>query len=428
MGHHPITPRLVGFWVGGVPKKVKEMSALEVGRLKESGLHAVGGVAGLCLQVLDSGARSWILRLTVGGKRREMGLGGFPDVPLADARRRAREEREKADQGVDPIAARKAASGALRAQRAKAITFKQAAEAYIKAHEPTWRNAKHAEQWSNTLASTYPKIGSLSVADIELAHVLSVLEPMWRTRTETATRLRGRIESVLDWATARGHRDGLNPARWRGHLDKLLPAPAKIMKPKHLPAVAVADVGAFMAELRQQASMGAKALEFVILTAARSGEVRGATWEEIDLAEAVWTVPGERMKAAKEHRVPLSPQAVKLLKALPRHAETPYVFPAPRGGQMSDMTLVAVMRRMGREEVPHGFRSTFRDWVAECTNYPNEVAEMALAHVIANKVEAAYRRGDLFDKRRRMMHEWAAFCAKAGGSAGKVIPMKKTAA
>ncbi|HEY8710914.1 MAG TPA: integrase arm-type DNA-binding domain-containing protein [Burkholderiaceae bacterium] len=406
-----------------MPRKSKELSALEVARLAEPGLHFVGGVAGLAMQVQPSGARSWVLRFSVAGKRREMGLGGFPDVTLADARRRAREEREKADKGTDPIAERKAAASQLRAERARAFTFKASALAYIEAHEPGWRNAKHADQWRNTLASTYPAIGAMQVRDVGLPQVLKVLEPIWRTKTETASRLRGRIESVLDWATARGYRDGLNPARWKGHLDHLLPAPGKIMKTGHHAAVAVGEVGAFMQALRAQPGVGARALEFVILTAARSGEVRGATWSEVDLDAAMWTVPGERMKAGKEHRVPLSGAALELLRQLPRMAGTDLVFPAPRGGVMSDMTLVAVVRRMEVDAVPHGFRSTFRDWCSERTNYAREVAEMALAHSIGDKVEAAYRRGDLLEKRAVMMSEWAAFLAKPEADA-KVIPMQ----
>lgn len=406
-----------------MPRKVKELSALEVGRLSEAGLYFVGGVAGLALQVQPTGARSWVLRFSIAGKRREMGLGGFPDVTLADARRRAREEREKADKGTDPIAERKAAASRLRAEQSKAFTFKASASAYIEAHEPGWRNAKHAEQWRNTLASTYPIIGALQVRDVGLPQVLAVLQPIWTTKTETASRLRGRIESVLDWAIARGYREGLNPARWKGHLDHLLPAPGKITRVGHHAAVPVGEVGAFMQALRAQQGMGARALEFVVLTAARSGEVRGAQWAEIDLDAAMWTVPGERMKAGKEHRVPLSDAALALLQAAPRIAGTELVFPAPRGGALSDMALVAVMRRMEVKAVPHGFRSTFRDWCSERTNYTREVAEMALAHTIGDKVEAAYRRGDLLEKRRQMMDDWAEFLSH-GGARNAVIPIK----
>lgn len=410
-----------------MPRKSKELSALEVGRLAEPGLHFVGGVAGLAMQVQPSGARSWVLRFSVAGKRREMGLGGFPDVTLADARRRAREEREKADKGTDPIHARKAAASLLRAELAKAITFKSAALAYIEAHESGWRNAKHAEQWRNTLASTYPTIGALQVRDVGLPQVLAVLEPIWKVKTETAKRLRGRIESVLDWATARDYREGLNPARWKGHLDHLLADPNKIMKQGHHAALPIGEVGAFMAALRLQAGSGARALEFAILTAARSGEVRGATWAEIDTDTATWTVPGERMKAGVEHRVPLSADALKLLEDIPRMAGTDLVFPAPRGGKLSDMTLVAVMRRMAVDAVPHGFRSTFRDWASERTAYPSHVAEMALAHAIGNKVEAAYRRGDLFEKRRLMMDDWMKFLAKAETRGGVIDLQSKRA-
>jgi integrase len=402
------------------------MSALEVARLATPGLHFVGGAAGLAMQVQPSRARSWVLRFSIAGRRREMGLGGFPDVPLADARRRAREEREKADKGVDPIAHRNAAARALRAELAKAFTFKQAALAYIEAHESGWRNAKHAEQWRNTLTSTYPILGDLQVREVMLPHVLAVLQPIWKTKTETASRLRGRIESVLDWAAARGYRDGPNPARWKGHLDHLLPAPSKIMKSGHHAAVPVDGVAAVIAALRTQDTIGAKALEFAILTAARSGEARGARWSEIDLDAALWLVPAERMKAGKPHRVPLSKTALRLLRSLPRLASTDLVFPAPRGGLLSDMTLVAVLRRMQVPAVPHGFRSTFRDWCAERTNFPREVAEMALAHTIGDKVEAAYRRGDLLEKRAHLMQAWADFCGHS--SSREVLPFPSRAA
>lgn len=340
-----------------------------------------------------------------------MGLGGYPDVTLAGAREAARRAREKVKAGVDPIEEARAARSGLRAAQASALTFEQASRAYIASHEAGWRNAKHAQQWRNTLESyAYPLVGSLLVRDVALPHVISVLEPIWRTKTETASRLRGRLEQVLDWSAARGLRDGPNPARWRGHLDKILPRPSKVARPGHHAALQLDGMPDFMERLRAVAGMGARALEFAILTAARSGEVRGATWAELDLSTAVWKVPAERMKSGKEHRVPLSHAALMLLKGLPRMAGEEWVFPSARGGQLSDMTLTAVLRRMQVDAVPHGFRSTFRDWCSERTDYPNEVAEMALAHAIGDKVEAAYRRGDLFDKRRRMMDDWALFC------------------
>ena len=395
-------------------RKAKELGALAVSRLTAPGLHFVGGVSGLALQVLQGGGRTWILRATMGGRRRDMGLGGYPDVPLADARAAARKAREQIKAGLDPIEEARAEANSRRANQAKNITFKQAALAYIASHEAGWRNNKHAKQWRNTLdAYAYPVIGSIMVRDVDLTHVLAVLTPIWSTKTETATRVRGRIEHVLDRATALGHRDGLNPARWKGHLDKLLPRPSKIARIKHHIALPLAELGPFMKRLREAKSIGARALEFLILTAGRSGEVRGATWAEIDLEAAVWTVPPDRMKAGREHRVPLSPEALTLLKALPRFAGTNLIFPAPRGGALSDMALTAVLRRMKADAVPHGFRSTFRDWASELTNYPRDAAEMALAHAIGDKVEAAYRRGDLFDKRRRMMADWATFCGKS---------------
>ena len=295
----------------------------------------------------------------------------------------------------------------------------------------TWRPTKQdgatpSSQWRNTLKKiAYPVMGHLLVRDVQLAHVLQVLEPIWKTKTETASRLRGRIELVLDWAAARGFRESQNPARWRGHLDKLLPAPGKIIKRKHYDALAADEMGEFMRRLRQQAGTGARALELAVLTAARSGEVRGARWREFDLSAGVWVVPGERMKAGKEHRVPLTPAALMLLKGLLRYENNELLFPSRTGGLVSDMTLTAVLRRMGVEAVPHGFRSTFRDWAAERTSYPNEVCEMALAHSIGDKVEAAYRRGDLFEKRRRLMRDWANFCAAVQPSSVDVVPIKR---
>ena len=411
-----------------MPKLAREMAALEVSKITTPGLYFVGVVPGLALQVTPAGARSWSLRAVVGGKRREMGLGGYPAVTLAMAREKAREARELIVKGIDPIQRQQEAQSALRASMAAALTFKECADRYIKAHRAGWKNAKHAQQWRNTLEQhAYPVMGELLVRDVKLPQVLAVLEPIWTTTNETAVRVRGRIELVLDWAAARGLRDGLNPARWRGHLDKLLPKPSKVNNREHHAALPVAEVGAFMVRLRAAEGMGARALEFVILTAARSGEVRGATWAEIDRDTKVWTVPAGRMKAGKEHRVPLSAEALALLDALPRMAGTELVFPAPRGGMLSDMTLAAVLRRMKVEAVPHGFRSTFRDWAAERTNYPRDVAEMALAHAIGDKVEAAYRRGDLFEKRSRMMTDWAKFLAVVE-SKGEVIPMRGQAA
>lgn len=412
-----------------MPKKANELGPLQVSRLKDRGLHPVGGVAGLRLQVSPSGARSWILRATAGGKRIEKGLGGYPDVTLARAREKARQARDQIEAGVNPIETAKLAKSALRAAVAAAWTFDECSAEYIKAKAPEWSNAKHAAQWTATL-KTYasPAMGHLLARDIGLPHVLDVLRPIWTTKTETATRVRARLEAVLDWAATNGYREGLNPARWKGHLDNLLPKASKVAKEEHHAALPVGSVGAFMAELRKLEGMGARALEFAILTAARSGEVRGAKWAEIDKDTAVWTIPAERMKMRKEHRVPLSDQALELLGTLPRVKDVDLVFPAPRGGQLSDMTLSAVLRRMKVPAVPHGFRSTFRDWCSENTNYPRDVAEMALAHAIGDKVEAAYRRGDLFNKRTKMMQAWADFCGQMPKAATNVTPIRKNRA
>jgi len=392
----------------------RELGALAVKRLTAPGFYPVGVVPGLALQVTPSGARSWILRAMVHGKRRDMGLGGYPAVALADAHRLAREAREKIAKGEDPLAERRMAADRARAEVAGALTFKRCAQGYIASHSAGWKSAKHAQQWTNTLETyAYPVLGDLLVRDVERPHVLAVLEPIWTTKTETATRLRSRLELVLSYAMQRGYRpEGLNPARWRGGLDKLLPPPNKVAKVVHHAALPVNEMPAFMTKLRAAGGMGARALEFAILTAGRSGEVRGATWAEIDLAAAAWLVPAARMKAGRAHRVPLSAPALALLRALPRGDDpAALIFPSTKdpAQALSDMTLSAVLRRLKAPAVPHGFRSTFRDWAAERTNYPNEVAEMALAHTIENKAEAAYRRGDMFERRAAMMAEWAAF-------------------
>jgi integrase len=399
-----------------MPRKAKELSALEVRRLSRPGRWSVGGVDGLALQVTGSGARSWVLRLSLAGKQREMGLGSFPSVPLAEAREKARAYRAKAEQGADPISVRRAAHSAAAAERDSQQSFASVAAQYIAQHADSWKNKKHEAQWVSTLR-TYaePVIGSLFVRDINTAHVIKVLEPMWTSKTETATRVRSRVELVLDFASARGLREGPNPARWRGNLDAALPKPSRLATVRHHPAVAVADIASFMKRLRVQQGMGARALEFAILTAARSGEVRGAVWAEVDFAGSLWTVPALRMKSGREHRVPLSEPALKLLRSLPKGAPADTVFPGSRG-QLSDMSLTAVLRRMGVDATVHGFRSTFRDWSSEHTNHTSEVAEMALAHAVGDKVEAAYRRGDLFEKRLLLMSDWAAFLGdeKAG--------------
>ena len=356
-----------------------------------------------------------------------MGLGGYPDVTLADARDAARAARAKISGGRDPIAEARAARSALVASLAAARTFSQCSAAYIQAKSPEWANAKHAAQWASTLA-TYadPVIGHLLVRHVDTPQVLAILEPIWLTKTETATRVRSRLENVLDWAIARGFREAPNPARWKGHLAHMLAAPQKASRVRHHPALSAESIGSFMNALRLAEGMPARALEFAILTATRSGEVRGARWAEIDLDEKVWVIPAERMKTRREHRVPLSTAAVRLLRALPRDHEL--IFPSPSGQQLSDLTLSAVTRRMGADAVPHGFRSTFRDWAAEKTSYPDHVAEQALAHAVGDKVEAAYRRGDLFKKRRALMEDWAKFCSRVYSKDSKVArPIAKSA-
>lgn len=394
-----------------MPKRAKELSALEVGRLTEPGNHPVGGIPGLYLYVNEGDGKSWILRTMVGTRRRHIGLGGFPAVTLAQAREKARRARDEVEVGVDPVEKRRNAAIALRAEQAQHTSFEEATARFLLSQGDVWKNSKHRAQWQSTIETyAFPTIGKLEVREISHHHLLRVLEPIWRTKTETASRLRGRIERILDWAAVHGLREGANPARWKGHFDKLLPAPAKVQKVVHHRALALGSVPSFMKALALRDGVSARALEFCILTAARSGEVRGACWKEIDLVSGLWTVPAERMKAGQEHRVPLSEPALKLLRKISPISGDSLLFPGSKGQQLSDMSLSAVLKRMNVDAVPHGFRSTFRDWVGEMTNFPRELAEQALAHTLDNKVEAAYRRGDAVEKRRTMMTSWATFC------------------
>ena len=404
-----------------------KLTALSVSRAKRRGYLADGG--GLYLQISESGAKSWVFRYRKAGRLREMGLGAVHSLGLAVARKRATECRKLRLDGQDPIEERQAGRLKAKLDAARSMTFQQCAEAFVSAHKASWKNAKHTAQWTSTLATyAYPFFGKLSVHTIDVGLVLKALGPIWHTKTETASRLRQRIEAVLDWATASGHRQGDNPARWRGHLDKLLPQRGRVQKVQHHAALPYAEAGAFMAKLREQESTSALALEFLILTAARTGEVIGATWDEIDLNECVWTIPAHRMKAGKEHRIPLSKPALAILKRLPKDNRDGFVFPGGKTSKpLSNMALLALLARMGRTDLTvHGFRSTFRDWAAERTNFPREVAEQALAHSLRDKVEAAYRRGDLFEKRRHLGEAWAKFCAQPI-SAGAVISITRPA-
>lgn len=419
-----------------MPRVAEELTALDVKRLTHPGgkrnvLFSVGGVPGLHLQVTPKDGRSWVLRATVGTLRRDIGLGGFPGVTLSQARDKARDARAKIEIGLDPVEERKAAKAALITAQRRGMTFAKAVEHYLAAKLDAFKNAKHRQQWENTLAAhAIPDLGKMLVQDIATQDVLRVLQPLWTDRTETASRLRGRIEAVLSWATVAGHRTGDNPARWAGNLKELLPAPSKVATEGNHPALALDDAPRWFAALQSREGFGARALELLALTATRSQEVRGALWDEVDLEKALWIIPGARMKMGKEHRIPLSARALALLKALPRLESIPLVFPAARGGMLSDMTLSATMKRMHesalaeggagfldrtskRPAVPHGMRSCFRDWAAERTNFPGEMAEVALAHKISNAVEASYRRGDMIEKRRRMMGEWGEFLSEA---------------
>jgi integrase len=409
------------------------LTALKVEKAKKPGMYADGG--GLYLRVTPEGTKNWVLRFMIDRRPRWMGLGPVSLYGLQEARAKALDARRLRHEGIDPIDARRAQRARQRLDAAKAITFAECAESYVASHRAGWRNDKHASQWPATLA-TYaePIIGALPVQAVDTGLVLKVIEPIWTEKPETANRLRGRVERILDWAKVRGYRDGENPARWRGHLDKLLPARAKVRRVEHHAALPFPDLPSFLVALRDEEGMAARALEFLILTAARTGEVIGAQWGEIDMGERTWTIPADRMKAGKEHRVPLCERALEILAEL-KAAEgaadiggQPVFTGAKRGRPLSNMAMLMTLRRMKRGDLTaHGFRATFKTWAAECTSVQNEIIEAALAHTLGGKVEQAYMRGDLFEKRRRLMEQWGTFCTTVPveGSRGNVAPIRR---
>jgi integrase len=417
-----------------MPKIAEEKSALAVKRLKAPGLHAVGGAPGLRLQVTAAGAKSWVLKFSLAGRRREMGLGGFAGVTLAEARQKAKAARDLLDRGVDPVAEREAARSAELAERTAQITFQKAFERFVVAHAPVWTNAKHRWQWEQTIvAHALPTLGPMLVKDILPRHVVAVIEPLWYERNETANRLRGRIEKILGWAKARGFMSNPeNAARWKANLEHMLPSPSVVQTPEQQPSVQIDEMNACMTAIRAKAGMAWRCLELIALTAVRSGEARGARWSEFDLDGKSWNIPAERMKAKKPHRVILSDQAVTLLESLPRHEKLDIVF--FKGDDfLHEQSLNVMFKRLGfldksgRVATPHGLRSTFKVWASERANFENIVSEMALAHAIESKVEAAYRRGDLAQKRAKLMAAWANFVDTPVAAKGNVVAIRKPA-
>lgn len=415
----------------------KALTPLQVKNAK-AGRHADGD--GLYLLVKESGTRSWVFRYMINGKARDLGLSRCPEalalmqrtgaaeLTLAQARDVATIYRSKVKSKIDPLAERDAAAKKAasdeQAKKAAQVTFQEAAETFLASKEGSWRNLKHRQQWHNTLSTyAHPKIGAMPVGAVETPHVLSVLEPIWRAKPETAKRLQGRIEAILDAARVRGYRTGENPARWRGHLAQILPARSYLSRGHHR-AMPYATVPTFLNDLRQNVSMAALALEFTILTAARTGEVLGATWDEVDFEKAVWTIPATRMKAGREHRVPLSLAALAVLKTSQMLSER-WLFKGMRGGPLSGMAMAMVLRRRGMDVTVHGFRSAFRDWAAETTAYPHDVCEAALAHTVGDKTVAAYFRSDLFEKRRRLMEDWARYCSAPADATGDIVPLRQ---
>jgi integrase len=433
-----------------MPKIAKPLNDLQVRRITRIGWHAVGGVAGLLLQVrkpANEGAqipRSWILRVKVGDQRQPIGLGSYPQVSLADAREQAGKLVIEARQGINLKAKKRAQRSSIMVAAAKNRTFKECAEAYMDAHSSDYTSDKHRKQWPATLVTyAFPIIGNMLVSDIVMRDVRNVLEQetvvnpktkgkLWYVKTETAKRLLGRIKTVLDYATVNEYRSGTNPAQWAGYLSTQLPSPKKLQKKEHHPAVPYQQIGDFMSKLRSNPSISAKALEFLILTSVRSGSVRQAEWSEIDYEKALWVIPAEHTKARQEHRVPLQPKAITLLKSLPILAGSKIIFPSPKGKALSDMALSQLMKGMRErgeltiEGVPHGFRSTFRDWAAEQTAYSDEIRKAASGHTVGDAVKEAYQRTDLLDKRRNLMNEWSNFLDKLTPTQStKVTPIRK---
>lgn len=427
------------------PKKASELTAKQVRDFKETGSHAVGGVAGLILQIKSPYAKSWILRTKIGDRRVHIGLGGFPDVSMADAREKARELKNLIKQGIDPLAEKKASKLAMMQAQARAVTFEEIAKQTHLVKKQEYKNHKHSNQWITSLENyAFPILAKMPIDEIETADVLAVLKPIWTTKTETATRVRQRIAAAFDHATAAGFRTKPNPAAWKGNLEPLLPSPEKLKKRQgrannHHPALPIDDIQRFMSKLQKRAGTGARALEFTILTAARSGEIRGATWDEIDIKEKVWRLSAERMKAEKAHTVPLSDAAIKLIMFMPR--ESKHIFPSSKGGELSDATLAATIKRMhedeaiagnqgfidpanGRTATPHGFRSTFKDWTRQKNRFPDEWSELALAHVNNDATRSAYARNELLDERAEMMQAWSDFIY-GKYSDKNVVPLKK---
>jgi|SRR5690554_821387 len=412
-----------------MPKKVRELSATEVRRLKHAiskttgkaynALHPVGGVAGLLLQVTPSGAKSWIYRTRIGTKRRSIGLGGFPDVSLAQARDKAREMREQIAQGIDPVEERQTIRREVIATQLSTVTFEKAMTDYIAMKSKEFKNPRQGQQWTYTLTKyALPFIGDVPVRDIDLQHIKSVLDPIWETKTETANRVRSRIENILGWCAIHEYRSAENPARWTGYLSEIYQSPSKIKTRKHFKAMPVDSMPGFIKDLKKRKGTAARALEFLILTAARTNEVigdkrvdkPGITWQEVDLDNKVWTVPAERMKSGRVHRVPLSDTAISIIKGMGEGAPTDLIFPSTLGGIPSDNFLTSLMKRMDQKATVHGFRSTFKDWARERTAYADEVSELALAHIHDDATRAAYARSELIEKRRLLMADWERYC------------------
>src|SRR5215471_16676445 len=406
-------------------RTLNRLSAFKVAKAKEPGMYGDGG--GLYLRVADGGSKQWIYRYVTNGRPRDMGIGPVHVLTLAEAREKAREASKLRLEGIDPIAAKHAQRAAAAVAAASAMTFRQCAEGFIKDNEASWTNYKHRLEWERSLARyAFPVLGNLPIASIDTPLVLKVLKPLWERVPETASRVRGRIENVLGWATVHHYRTADNPARWKGHLEHALPARSKVAKVKHHAALPYTQTGLFMAKVRKDSRIGARCLEFIALTVARVGEANLAEWNEIDFAERVWTVPAKRMKAGKEHRVPLSKAALAVVEDMRAIRVSDYIFPGKRTGRpVGANTALRIAKETADIDITtHGLRSTFRDWAAERTSFPNEVVEMALAHAINSAVEAAYRRGDLFEKRRRLMEAWADYCGKSIAS-GKVVAIRR---